>query len=210
MSPMIDPVTAPVIAPVTDPMTDPMTDKERQIAAAALRVFSRYGMKRATMNDIAQEAGVVRQTLYNVFANKDEVIHGTLLFYTETLRQQTRDAWDGVTDLPTKLDLLFTHYVLASWDTVRATPDAGELETGSHAAAKRAMQIAEQEMQAMLVDLFTPFATALERNGQTPTEFSAFINATMMGLKHGTNDRAILVRHLAALKAMILLAVGES
>lgn len=184
-----------------------MTDKERQIAAAALTVFSRYGLKRATMNDIAEEAGVVRQTLYNVFANKDEVIHGTLLFYTEMLRANVRAAWEGVTDLSAQLDLLFEHYILASWDAVRTTPDAGELESGTTAAAKNAMHIADEEMRAMLVEVFAPHAQALDRNGQSPATFAAFVNASLMGLKHGTDDRGALVGHLATLKAMILLTV---
>lgn len=184
------------------------TEKEQQIAAAALRVFSRYGLKRTTMNDVAEEAGVVRQTLYNVFANKDEVIHGTLVFYTNALRQTTRDAWARVDDLPTKLDLLFEHNVLASWDAVRATPDAGDLESGSHAAAHRAMCVAGEAMEAMLCDLFAPYAEAITGNGQTLPDIAAFVNAALMGLKHGIDDRATLVRHLAALKAMILLMVA--
>lgn len=184
------------------------TEKEKQIAAAALRVFSRYGLKRATMNDVAEEAGVVRQTLYNVFANKDEVIHGTLVFYTNTLRQTTLDAWAEVDDLPTKLDLLFEHYVLASWDAVRATPDAGDLESGNHAAAHRAMCGAGEALEAMLRDLFAPHAEAISQNGQTLSDVAAFVNAALMGLKHGIDDRAALVRHLAALKTMILLMMA--
>lgn len=187
--------------------TDPrMTDKERQIASAALRVFSRYGLKRATMNDIAEEAGVVRQTLYNVFANKDEVIHGTVLFYCETLRDNVRTAWQGVPDLPTQLDLLIEHYFIASWDTVRATPDASELERGTTAAAKNGMKIAGDEIEAMLIEIFAPHAVALGRNGQDLRVFAAFVNASLVGLKHGTDDRDALVQQFATLKKMILLA----
>ncbi len=185
------------------PMSD-LSEKERQIAAAALRVFSRYGLKRATMNDVAEEAGVVRQTLYNVFANKDEVIHGTLLFYCETLRANVRAAWEGVEDLSTKLDLLWEHYVVASWDAVHAAPDAGDLVSGTTAAAKSAMHIAEAKLEAMLADMFAPHIDALRRNGQDPAKFAAFVNATLMGLKHGTDDRDALLRHLEALKAMVM------
>lgn len=183
------------------------SQKEQQIAAAALRVFSRYGLKRATMNDIAEEAGVVRQTLYNVFANKDEVIHGSLLFYMGTLRQNVRDAWQGARDMATKLDLLFEHYILASWDAVRATPDAGALEEGNHAAANAAMVKAESEMQAMLVELFAPYREALTRNGQDLQNFAAYVAGTLLALKHHTDDREALVRHLGIQKSMILMAV---
>lgn len=187
------------------PMT-PLSEKEQQIAAAALRVFSRYGLKRATMNDIADEAGVVRQTLYNVFANKDEVIHGTLLFYMGTLRQNVRDAWEGADDLATKLDLLFEHYLLASWDAVRATPDAGALEEGTHAAANAAMAKASSEMEAMLVELFAPHEDALARNGHDLQSFAAYVTASLLALKHHTDDRDALVRHLGTQKSLILLA----
>lgn len=181
-----------------------MTDKERQIASAALRVFSRYGLKRATMNDVAEEAGVVRQTLYNVFANKDEVIHGTLLFYTEMLRARTLEDWSEAADLAAKIDILFEHNVMTPFDAVQASPDAGDLESGSHAAAKTALDISGRELRALLLDLFTPFDAALVRSGQTPATFSTFVEATMMGLKHSTQDRAALVQNLASLKAVVL------
>ena len=48
-----------------------MEQREVKIVDAAFRVFSRYGVKRTTMNDIAEEAGLVRQTLYTVYKNKD-------------------------------------------------------------------------------------------------------------------------------------------
>ncbi|QXT39867.1 TetR/AcrR family transcriptional regulator [Gymnodinialimonas ceratoperidinii] len=185
-----------------------LSEKERQIAAAALRVFARYGLKRTTMNDIAEEAGVVRQTLYNVFANKDEVIHGTLLFYTEMLRQQTKEAWDGEQDLGRKLDLLFKHYILASWDTVRATPDAGDLESGTHVAAKRAMAEADAAMEEMLTELFAPYTEALERNGHHLPDFAALVNAVVMALKHRIEDRDVLLKRLGSLRTMVLSAVA--
>ena len=50
-----------------------MTEKE--IVAAATRAFRRYGIDRATVVDIAQEAGVSRQTLYNhAPGGKDTII----------------------------------------------------------------------------------------------------------------------------------------
>jgi AcrR family transcriptional regulator len=48
---------------------------EKQIVAAATRAFRRYGIERATVVDIAHEAGVSRQTLYNnAPGGKDAII----------------------------------------------------------------------------------------------------------------------------------------
>ena len=60
-----------------------MLDKQRTILTSAYNVFCRYGVKRATMNDIATEAGVARQTLYNTFNNKETIIQAIMLHYTE-------------------------------------------------------------------------------------------------------------------------------
>lgn len=46
----------------------------RQIFQAAIRSFDKFGMRRATMDDIAEEAGVSRQTVYNYFENKRTLI----------------------------------------------------------------------------------------------------------------------------------------
>ena len=50
-----------------------MNEREKKIIEAAVEVFHRYGVKRASMSDIADEAGVSRQTVYNAFSNKDEL-----------------------------------------------------------------------------------------------------------------------------------------
>jgi AcrR family transcriptional regulator len=46
-------------------------EKLAVIEAAATRVFARYGYARATMNDVAREAGMSRPALYLLYANKE-------------------------------------------------------------------------------------------------------------------------------------------
>ena len=59
-----------------------MTEREIHILECAFSVFSRYGVKRASMTDIAEEAGIARQTLYNAFSNKDEILRATIRLFT--------------------------------------------------------------------------------------------------------------------------------
>lgn len=47
--------------------------KREAILAAAFRVFSLYGFRRTTMDDIARETGGSRAALYTHFANKEEI-----------------------------------------------------------------------------------------------------------------------------------------
>ena len=56
-----------------------MTESEQNFARAALEVFKRYGVRKATMEEIAQEAGVSKPTLYATFKNKDAALGASIL-----------------------------------------------------------------------------------------------------------------------------------
>lgn len=49
-------------------------EKHRQILAAAIRAFSRYGYHSCTMNRVAQEAGVADGTLYLYVKGKEDLL----------------------------------------------------------------------------------------------------------------------------------------
>ncbi len=60
-----------------------MTDRKTQIKRAALAVFGRYGLKRASMEDVAQEAGLSRPALYQYFRGKDDLVAACFDLVTE-------------------------------------------------------------------------------------------------------------------------------
>jgi AcrR family transcriptional regulator len=51
-----------------------MEPKER-ILKGAEELFFRYGLKSVTMDDIAKHLGISKKTIYQSFADKDEVVH---------------------------------------------------------------------------------------------------------------------------------------
>lgn len=53
-------------------------ETRRRLMAAAMRSVARYGLEKTSLNDIAREAGCVRQTVYNHFKNADAVILAAL------------------------------------------------------------------------------------------------------------------------------------
>src|SRR5690606_32165107 len=54
-----------------------------KILSVAAELFRQYGFKTITMDDIARRAGISKKTLYQHFANKNEVIHESLSWYME-------------------------------------------------------------------------------------------------------------------------------
>lgn len=66
-------------------MTSTMNNKveipaaQTRILDAAISCVKRWGIQRVTLNDIADEAGFARSTVYSYYSNRDEVIRAGLL-----------------------------------------------------------------------------------------------------------------------------------
>jgi AcrR family transcriptional regulator len=45
-----------------------------RVVAAALRCFERYGAKRTSLDDVAEEAGLSRQSVYRAFESRSALI----------------------------------------------------------------------------------------------------------------------------------------
>ncbi len=54
-------------------------ESQRRLLAAARTTFVRLGFDRATVRDIAREAGVAQGLLYNYFRNKDDLLRAVFL-----------------------------------------------------------------------------------------------------------------------------------
>ncbi|WP_063128749.1 TetR/AcrR family transcriptional regulator [Nocardia fusca] len=72
--------------------TDPQVQR---ILAAARSEFEQYGVRRATMDDIALRAGISRRTLYRRFPTKDALFELLVLRETDTLLEQLARAAAG-------------------------------------------------------------------------------------------------------------------
>ena len=70
------------------PRPDVSDQRRHQIMDAALNVFSHLGFERASMDDIAKEAGVSKGALYLYYKSKDAIIAKLLqLFFDQALKQ---------------------------------------------------------------------------------------------------------------------------
>jgi AcrR family transcriptional regulator len=52
-----------------------------KILVASIELFRQYGFKTITMDDIARKSGVSKKTLYQQFANKNEVVNESMTWY---------------------------------------------------------------------------------------------------------------------------------
>lgn len=81
--------------------------RSQAVLSAAAQVFARYGFAKATMGDIAREAGISRPALYLLFANKEALFRALARAILDTGLEAAAAAWpDGAPAHPGIRDAL--------------------------------------------------------------------------------------------------------
>ncbi|MEQ8700219.1 MAG: TetR family transcriptional regulator [Bauldia litoralis] len=186
-----------------------MTKTEKNILDAAVRLFSRYGVKRTSMGDLAQEAGVSRQTLYNAFKNKDDVLRALIRLYTEEALAEIEAALDLVQALGDQLDIVFDKMVVAGFDLVATMPNAQDLIDGFNSAGKEEMGASAEKFRVVIERILSPHHAALAKAGLTPSNLSDFVQRSAKAAGGTARDKDQLVSHLRTLKHLCLAAAGQ-
>ncbi|MCR9120804.1 MAG: TetR/AcrR family transcriptional regulator [Phyllobacteriaceae bacterium] len=187
-----------------------MTDRNTRILKAAESVFARYGVGKTTMNDIAREAGVARQTLYNSYPGKDEVVRAVVQNSFEQTFRQVSDAWQTAPTLEDKLDRFFELGPLAWYDAVESSPDAAEFLDGVHIVAKEEMERAGRRGTEAFSAMLRDYAPGLADAPGGIDAIAEFIYSTAINAKKNAANRQVLEQRLAVLKASVLAMVAAA
>ena len=187
-----------------------MTEREENIIEAAVRLFSRYGVKRTSMNDIAAGAGIARQTLYNAFSNKDEVLRATIRLFSDRATAQIEADLEGAKDLGGRLDVIFKHIAIAPFDLLNASPNAEDIVAGFNASSQKEIAAAAERNRVIIARTMEPYESAIEKNGLTLDQFADFVQRSATGAKYNASNRKHLLRLLAALKVAALKVADDT
>ena len=186
-----------------------MNQRDHRIIEAAQKVFARYGVSKTTMNDIAREAGVARQTLYNAYQGKDEVLRATVEHVTFQAFQAVQNAWGDAATLSQKLDIFFELVPLKWYDIVISSPDAEDLLEGVHAVAKLELSRDAARWVDAFSELLSTHVPHLSTVGQNQEHIAEFIHSTSINAKYNAGSRTILESRLSILKRSVLALVGQ-
>jgi len=181
-----------------------MTEKQKLILAIASESFMRHGVRRTTMSDIAQQASVSRPTLYGHYAGKDELLAGVIGYWFDTMIGGISAELNGGLSLPDALDILFERSVLHVYDLMQSLPDASDVVSGDSKAARDAYEAGLRRLEHLVEDLLAEYHDAIERHGQSLSEYARFIVSAAMMLKQSKQSREDLVALLLSLKTSIL------
>jgi len=106
-----------------------------KIITSASELFKQYGFKSITMDDIARGAGISKKTLYQHFANKDEVVHETMVSYDDDMKNkcsimigESKDAVEAMVKMMVMMDSKFKEInPMAMFELRRFYPDTYKL-----------------------------------------------------------------------------------
>ncbi len=105
-----------------------MNNELDDVLLTALRIFFRYGYRKTSLDDIAQEVGVSRQTLYQRYKNKEQLFINAVDVELATALNNCRQIADKNTDdvenqLLNMFDVLWGPYI----DLLELSPHATEI-----------------------------------------------------------------------------------
>lgn len=181
-----------------------MNEKTNQIVDAAIVMFGRYGFSKTTMGDIATQAGVSRQTVYNAFPGKEEILRASVRKYGETVVQDVTTHWDAATSFEDKIDLFHTHVPIKWFENMQASPEWTDLMEGMHKAAADEIKAIDTTWRATLTDVFEAELSGTTKDGRSATEIVDFFYNASVNAKHGATDIDHLRKRLDTVKAATL------
>lgn len=185
-----------------------MTDRDHKILDAAIAVFARYGVRKATMGDIAEQAGMSRPTLYARYANKDEIMAAAMQLISERVINEVVEAWQSAETISERIDIFLDCAIVRFFDQIKQMPDSGDLMIGSGDGAATHLG-AEQGKIDLLAGLFDTRRDALAAHCMTAAELADFFYASASSFKFTARDGKHLESLLATLKSSVMIMLGE-
>lgn len=180
-----------------------MENRERNILEAATQVFLRYGVKRASMGDIAAEAGVARQTLYNIYANKDDILRGSIAMYGEDAMAAIEAELPERRSVKDQVALVLREMTLKPYVFLHSSPNAQDLIEGYNEAGRNEMEANYTAFQAILTRILAVQATNLEAKGLSADLLAEIIRRAATAFKYQASDEAHLSELIDGLLAVV-------
>ena len=181
-----------------------MLDRQTTILTAAFDVFSRYGFKRATMADIAAEAGVARQTLYNAFANKEAILRGLIEEHVEETCRELTAHIERNGSLDEGLELAFDHFARKPFQLIHNTPHGGEIMEALEDSASDEMAESKLRFSKGMIEVLAPHIPAEAPEEMNAERLADFLVHTAMGHKMKAANEEHLEHLLGTLKRLVV------
>ncbi|KAA9161056.1 TetR/AcrR family transcriptional regulator [Amycolatopsis acidicola] len=166
----------------------PVAEQRAQTLAAARHVFALHGPQGATIEEIAKQAGLTRQAVYELFGDKQELFEQTVADIEEQAYAAIAERGSGDADLDLRSWARKNYANLFGF--VAENPDAFPVLQEAERAGNRALT----RLRARLAEIYT------EASGQ---RWAAY------GVEPGRTDTALVAMYFAMTEALVNLSWPE-
>ncbi|WP_421858634.1 TetR/AcrR family transcriptional regulator [Oricola sp.] len=185
------------------------TDTKKRIIDAAIQTFVRYGTRKAAMSDIASAARLSRQTIYDLFGSKEDLIRACIRAVTDRNLAQVQARLPEHGTLAEQLDIYFAETVAKGFELLQGAGDFEDLIAGHNEAGKDQIARSHARHEELVAGLLAPYAESLRASGLSVGQQAHFIVTVAMGLKYNAKNREDLDALLGALKLSCLSMTGN-
>jgi len=170
------------------------------ILQAAFQTFFHYGVKRATMDDIARAAGMSRPALYLVYKNKTDIFRACVIAMTEELRGKLDAIANSTGSAEARIVQVVRVGIVEPHETIGASAHADELfalksEVGAD-LFRDWMKLIEAAIAEILAQEASAGRVTLEAAGVDAAEIAALITDGAEGFKLRMTSAEELARRL--------------
>ena len=135
---------------ISERITKNMPDaKSATVMQAGYDAFLQFGLKRTTMQDIADRAGMSRAALYLHYKNKDDIFCAMMEAYFEAAAAAAEEALDSHSDPARALTAAFEAQMGDAGSALMQSPHAEELLSYKHSVGAAVMEAGREKLVAV-------------------------------------------------------------
>ena len=186
--------------------------RQKAILTAAFDVFRQYGFRRATMEDIAQAAGMSRAALYLHYRNKQDIFQSLVQVYFDTTYAEIARILARTLPVTETLSAAFAAQGGPIMQALLSSPHGAEFIDAKTLVNAEIVKTAEVRLTAVYAAWLDREAAAgrvrLDGFGSSAA-CAATLLAALTGMKTGAADYAGYVAAVARLAALFGRALGR-
>ena len=186
-----------------------MNDKDIKIVETAFQLFAHYSVSKTSMAEIASAAGMARQTVYNSFESKEDLIFAVFLHYAGQAKAIIERECAEITELDLRLEVLFKHLAYIPFESMQTLPHLDEiLAMGDSLSNEKKVQIRDTSICA-IKHVFLPFENQLSEQGIVPAQLYDLMKSILIQIKRDASDADHLRKLLEPIKALLLSSLEQ-
>jgi AcrR family transcriptional regulator len=184
-----------------------MDEKKQHIMTAAAEVFTRYGFKKASMQDIADAAMMSRAALYLHFRNKDDLFRSLMQWHHGEALKAAEAALASEKSFLVRLEAALMDFTMVLFGPVRASTYGQELFEANMALAADTMAATSTRLRSLMENAVTEAVStgeiSLSATGLSAATLTDLLYVCLDGIKKAPNGLDKLDERLSALMRLL-------